>query len=116
MATWMQFYEYLMDRALTGAEAAALLRVRPSRLRQMLRSRRLTDFLLLTVALAKMQGDRARLSAAELAAEKLLAMRQCYDCAGGEGNDRPAGDRGPTGDDGPDEAEGASPAEGAGNE
>jgi hypothetical protein len=116
MATWMHLFQYLMDKALTGAEAAALLRVRPSRLRQMLCSRRLTDFLLLTVAVAKIEGDRATLSAAELAAEKLLALRECYGCACGEGKDRPAAVRGPAGDDSPDEAEGASGAKGAGNE
>ena len=66
--------EMLLNKELTPQEIVERLGVRPSRLRQMLESKRLAERLGLVEQIAAMRADHATLSAVAAAAEKLAAL------------------------------------------
>ena len=74
MARWQELCELLMDKELTPQKIVEKLGVKPSRLKQMLESKRLAGRLELVEQIAAVRADHTILLAVEAAADKLAAL------------------------------------------
>ena len=74
MAKWQDLCELLMDKELTPQKIVEKLGVKPSRLKQMLESKRLAGRLELVEQIAAVRADHTILLAVEAAADKLAAL------------------------------------------
>jgi predicted transcriptional regulator len=77
MASWMHLYQFLFEEDMTAHDVAINLGVPPSRVRRLLKSKRLASRLENIKRIAAMRSAHTLCAGADLAARKLASLQSC---------------------------------------